>query len=74
MSNTDYGFLRHISYIDCTRVTQLDETEVINQLEVETERIKGRLLNQEIAQIRKAVSDNKGLELRYQKLILASLI
>ena len=73
ISAGDYDFLDRISYIDCTEEAVRDEEDVISQLMSEMNRIKGTLKMPDIGGIRKAVQDNRTLERRYRKLILASL-
>ena len=61
---TDYQFLDHNSYVDCTELYLFDDTELLDA--------KGPVNQQTKAEIKKAVAVSKTIIKRHQKLILAS--
>lgn len=64
LSKSDYGFLFHDSHLNCARICSFRDNELMVGLELINEKTK--------AEIKKAVSNAKTIEKRYQELILNS--
>lgn len=64
LSESDYGFLFHESYLDCARIYAFEDAELFSGLELVNDKTK--------AEIKAAVSKAKTIEKRYQNLILDS--
>ena len=64
LSESDYGFLSHDSYLDCGRIYPFEDGELVVGFELINDKTK--------AEIKTVVSKAKTIEKRYQELILNS--
>lgn len=70
----DHPFLKHDSYVDCSKVIRhFDATEVISQMNSGLGSLKGKIENRVRAQIREAVNQSRILENRFKRAIAAEL-
>ena len=70
---SDYGFLDHDSFIDCTQVFQIPRTELQHQLSVDTSRAKGELNKATKSEIIRVVQIAQTISPRHKRAIIASL-
>jgi hypothetical protein len=64
LTNSDYGFLFHDSYLDCGRIYAFKDAELIVGLELVNDKTK--------ADIKSAVVQSKTIEKKYKDLILSN--
>ena len=64
LSESDYGFLSHDSYLDCGRIYAFEDAELVVGLELVNDETK--------AKIKTAVSTSKTIEKKYKDLILSN--
>jgi hypothetical protein len=71
---SDYSFLSHDSYVDCSEVINcIDKGELEDQLLASTERIKGEVDQATKSMIVKVVGGAKTVSPKHKRLILAAL-
>lgn len=64
IKKSNYGFLSHDSYLSCHRLFSFEDSQLTNRRQVITQQTK--------REIQKVIANFKGIELRYQKLILGT--